>query len=686
MSQSLAVVAPESADDEGYELKISRLTIDKLGVKLYDRVSAVVAELVANSYDADATEVSIELPLATLLSVQDPDLPEWTVTVTDNGHGLTPDEARAYYLRVGADRRKTGGAGARSRRLNRPVMGRKGIGKLAPFGICKRIEVISSGGDKTASGHLTSHFIMDFDKIIGEDSDIPVQLDKGALDGTYRPDSGTRVVLTGFLPKRVPDAEVFMRQLERRFALAATDFDVTVRDSRRPEEPPLTMKKFQIDVVDATRIDLSTRPVAVEDGTFLPVSGWVAMANESYRNEEMAGVRIYARGKIVATTRDFEQRAGFTGEFATRSYMVGEVHADWLDDDDDEDLVRTDRQSILWESDKGSALRTWGADIVREIGRLGRQPRREKVRKRFREVADLERRARERFSDESVIKVALSIGDSIGGFAAEDELTDTDYVEGLAQVILSVAPHQALVTAFQDFERTRTGGQEPTLEELVDLFGKTRVAEAASYAQIASERVRVLDQLDNIIFDTARDEAALQRIITEAPWLIQPDWTVITANQSLKTFKTSFENYLKREHNIEATLVIEYENKRPDFTLVAVGGMLHFVEIKASGHALDDEDLTRLFNYVDALRKFFTSNPDMAAEFPRKWRIDLVVDSVAIKESMKQQVYDSVVSTNEVFQLSWDDFRNRARRTNEAFLQARDDAAVAAKEIQGSGS
>ena len=34
-------------DQEGYTLRISRLTIDKLGVKLYDRVSAVVAELVA---------------------------------------------------------------------------------------------------------------------------------------------------------------------------------------------------------------------------------------------------------------------------------------------------------------------------------------------------------------------------------------------------------------------------------------------------------------------------------------------------------------------------------------------------------------------------------------------------------------------------------------------------------------
>ena len=81
-----------------------------------------------------------------------------------------------------------------------------------------------------------------------------------------------------------------------------------------------------------------------------------------------------------------------------------------------------------------------------------------------------------------------------------------------------------------------------------------------------------------------------------------------------------------------------------------------------------------------------TGKVDMAAEFPRKWRIDLVVDSVAIKDPMKQQAYDAVVVSNEVFQLSWDDFRNRARRTNEAFLQARDNAAVAAKAIQGSGS
>ena len=51
-----------------YKMTISRMTVDKLGVKLYDRVSAVIAELVANGYDADAEVVTIEAPMGTYLA------------------------------------------------------------------------------------------------------------------------------------------------------------------------------------------------------------------------------------------------------------------------------------------------------------------------------------------------------------------------------------------------------------------------------------------------------------------------------------------------------------------------------------------------------------------------------------------------------------------------------------------
>jgi hypothetical protein len=51
-----------------------------------------------------------------------------------------------------------------------------------------------------------------------QDTDMPVSLHIGPLNGTYQPKSGTTIRLTSFLPKRVPGFEDFHRQLAVRFA------------------------------------------------------------------------------------------------------------------------------------------------------------------------------------------------------------------------------------------------------------------------------------------------------------------------------------------------------------------------------------------------------------------------------------------------------------------------------------
>src|SRR3954469_13999143 len=87
-----------------YKMTISRLTVDKLGVKLYDRVSAVIAEVVANSYDADAEEVVIRAPMGQLLATKkNGNIKEqgYVIEVSDNGFGMTSDEVNAFYLKVG---------------------------------------------------------------------------------------------------------------------------------------------------------------------------------------------------------------------------------------------------------------------------------------------------------------------------------------------------------------------------------------------------------------------------------------------------------------------------------------------------------------------------------------------------------------------------------------------------------
>ena len=110
MTPESTTVETGSRGDRGkYRMTISRMTVDKLGVKLYDKVSAVIAELVANGYDADAEEVTVETPMGvTLASLSKGTVSDsgYAITVHDKGHGMQPDVVNPFYLTVGSERRK----------------------------------------------------------------------------------------------------------------------------------------------------------------------------------------------------------------------------------------------------------------------------------------------------------------------------------------------------------------------------------------------------------------------------------------------------------------------------------------------------------------------------------------------------------------------------------------------------
>ncbi len=660
--------------DPGYAMLISPMTVDKLGVKLYDKVSAVVAELIANSYDADAKEVTVWLPLDTMLvRIQNGVLIDdgLEIVVEDNGHGMTPAEASSYFLVVGSDRRRRSQHGATSR-AGRRVMGRKGIGKLAPFGICRRIEVISAGGEKTKDGYLVAHFVMDYDDIMRHPDDgTPVPLTRGDKDRTYRPEHGTTIRLSSFLRKRIPNAETFLRQMAQRFQ-PLPSFTVQIGDTTGGDNLRCCYELSTLDVPvrEGTRIDLSGRPVPMDNGIYLHVDGWVGMAEDPYRNEEMAGVRIYARHKIVAVTRDFEQPAGFTGEFAIRSYLVGEISAEWLDDDEGEDLVRSDRQGIIWESERGRALRSWGAELIKEVGRASQGPRRASTAQTFLENSKFEERARSRYRNQDIQREAIALAKKFGSFAAGDELNSEDYLNDLSEFILTVAPHQVLVDSLRNFARQLNNGADDP-DEMAELFNTANVAEMASYVQIARGRVEAIKQLQELTKRMKVDESLLQTLIEDAPWLIEPTWTVITKNQWLSTFVTKFEAWYSDHYDgqtISLSLGTSQRNKRPDFTAVQIGQKLRLVEIKAKGHIFGDADWDRMVNYVEAFDRFFQDNPETVSAFPRGWQIDLIADDAHLDSFQSKRVYRQEEEAGRIVRSTWIDFLTRAETAHEAFL------------------
>ena len=117
--------------------------LDQLGSQTYQSPVASIAELVSNAWDADAETVNVWLPDGVGEGVE--------VVIKDDGSGLTYKECQSRYLNIGYCRRGKKPV-ARTEEKKRVVLGRKGIGKFAGFGIARiiRVDTISksTGGGK----------------------------------------------------------------------------------------------------------------------------------------------------------------------------------------------------------------------------------------------------------------------------------------------------------------------------------------------------------------------------------------------------------------------------------------------------------------------------------------------------------------------------------------------------------
>lgn len=173
-----------------------------LGEHLISDQAVGLIELVKNSYDADATEVDIEIRgLA---------LPEETVvTIVDNGIGMTVDDVRLKWLSPAIDHKERDKQENRRTNLNRLPIGEKGVGRFAVHQLGRRLELVTR-----SAGHLEVSVSVDWDKF-----DEDAYLDSVQVEVVERPPqvftddrTGTSMTVTG---ARSPWTEKLLKKVHR---------------------------------------------------------------------------------------------------------------------------------------------------------------------------------------------------------------------------------------------------------------------------------------------------------------------------------------------------------------------------------------------------------------------------------------------------------------------------------------
>lgn len=125
-----------------YRLNVDPRILELLGPNLYTNIYYVLAELIANAYDADARNVYI-------ISNKD------DIRVEDDGHGMSYEAGDiAKYLNVAGVSRTTEEE-AKTKSQTRRKMGRKGVGKLAALSVSESVDVLTVA-DGERSGFILS--------------------------------------------------------------------------------------------------------------------------------------------------------------------------------------------------------------------------------------------------------------------------------------------------------------------------------------------------------------------------------------------------------------------------------------------------------------------------------------------------------------------------------------------------
>lgn len=569
-------------------MTISLNALEHLGINLYSNVPAVLSEIVANAWDADAKLVTIDIDAA-----------EGTITIGDNGTGMTRDEVIDRFLTVGFKRRNAMGS---TTALGRKPMGRKGIGKLSIFSIASVAKVY------TKKGSVKTAFKMDRDKI-------KKAIEGKATEASYKPEEistfptklngGTRIMLSG-LSKSLSGMTVagLKRRVARRFAIIGPKHTFAVKvdgDEIGPEDRAYhnmleylwtygEQKEFKAACKKLQRpADARLKSIAAElkkEG--LTLSGWIGTVNRPSQLKDEDGdnlnrIAIFMRGKMAQD--DILDAFGQKEIFA--DYLIGELHCDELDVDTKSDIATSSRQTLKEDDPRFESLRKIVLSEIRHVAGKWSDWRRADGTKEAMSVPAVSDWL-EDLQGDTRKKAERWVG-RLNTIRAQG---DSDKKELLKASILAFESYRRK----EELDSLDNMGDD-AIDHILQVFKSVDDLEVSYYGQIVKMRVKVITTLQEKLKANEK-ELVLRDYIFDHLWLLDPGWErakgTENAERKMAAFlKENSENLSKAE-----------KKARIDIGYRTIAGKHVIIELKRASVAVPLDDLVKqVRKYRDGAKK-----------------------------------------------------------------------------------
>ena len=399
-----------------YKLNIDPRILELLGPSLYTNIYYVLAELIANAYDADAKNVYITAH-------------KDDITVEDDGHGMSYDAGDIEkYLNVGGATRVTENESL-TRSGTRHRMGRKGVGKLAALSVSENVDVMTKVGDELSGFVLSRH---------PESGNLLAPILDERIGFEHVEEHGSAIVMRNPQYRLHKTLDAIKRNLLKIFPLVDSDFRIHVfRDGKSividsfdehvmgelsnliaVGEEFSSLCGLVPDYYPSRRAELveareaATFPITMRDtrgqehGYSLEIKGWIgAYKSTRGRKAEITDfpdnfISLYANKKMG----EFNILPIVGQNKLNEVYVVGQLHVDLFEETELPDIALSNRQGYKSDDPRYETVLTYVRstllndilrlrDLFADIGKAARKRRKldEQRRKEAELRADVDR-------------------------------------------------------------------------------------------------------------------------------------------------------------------------------------------------------------------------------------------------------------------------------------------------------
>ena len=607
-------------ENNGFKIKFDKNTIDHLGIKLYSSFPPVIAELISNSYDADAENVEIRI-----------NYNNKEVTVIDDGIGMGHEDLNKSFLVIGRNRRIAEGTGV-SEGKKRKVTGKKGLGKLAVFGIANIIEVYSvKEGIKNA-------FSINYDEMKAQNE---AEYNPKIICENEKVDekNGTIIKIKEIKQNKIMNIDELAYNLSRRFSFYDKDFKVKLINEDSGEEKDIT-KSIYFDNLEKEfewkfPEDFLNEINSVEEFKRLKdhnITGRVYTKSTPLRKKD-SGFLLYVRNKLASENVFFDDRANDS----FNSYVTGFFNIDFIDDSNEEDYISTARQSILWEETESTMqLKRDLNKLISKISSLWREKRKEKKD----ELLTL---------DESFFK-GLTPTEISSIKKVKDTLltnsTETDDIESIRRVLDNLKN----LYKFESFQSYIENLKEEnlTVDEVEKITSDWEYIEAKELAKVAVGRIKAIEQFEKYVNGNESESKVIQPFLEKFPWILDPR---ITTFEREKTYSEILRDNFSDEK-------LEGSNRRIDFLCNLVNGELIIIELKRPNIKIKMEEINQALNYKIFVQKHYRLDKVTTFLMSDRYDMDPIVRTNA----------NALEQSGDLFIRSYSDLLRDAKKFNQEFI------------------